>query len=178
MVNLLFFKLLFLLALWVGELKIWQLLKPWTFIFWTLPVFFCVAYAPTHLTWYTFFGFNIGFMVFCQDLKTRYFSRIWLFAAFWILIQGSFFLLPFWQRIVGLAVGLLSLLLVHQKSLGLADAIGLGCIGFSLGLEGLGNVVMLACLSCLIYGFLSQERLLPFLSFLAWAYCLIAYWYP
>ena len=147
-------------------------MTPWVMGLWMVSFVACSLYCPLPLTEMTGL-FSIGFLVFCQDLKTRYFSRLWFMVA--LLVLGLGFLVmvsPLW-RLAGLGMGLLSFFFVKQQSLGLADAIGLGCLGFSLGLSGLCEVVMIASLGCLVYGFMSDERLLPFLSFLAWAYCLV-----
>lgn len=170
MAILLFSLVFFVFLVW--GLKTWKLMIPWVVGLWMVSFVGCSLYCPLPLTEMTGV-FSIGFLVFCQDLKTRYFSRLWFVVA--LLVLGLSFLVmvsPLW-RLAGLGLGLMSFFFVKHQSLGLADAIGLGCLGFSLGLSGLCEVVMIASFGCLVYGFMSAERLLPFLSFLAWAYCLV-----
>ncbi len=170
--TILLFSLCFFVFL-LGGFKTWGLFAPWALVLWMVSFLGCIVYTSSPLTWMPSVGFSLGFLVFCQDLKTRYFSHLWLLVALFVLVQGSLVMVSPFERVLGLGLSLMSLFLVHQQSLGLADAIGLGCIGFSLGLNGLCLVVMIASVACLVYSFLSQERLLPFLSFLAWAYCLV-----
>ena len=156
----------------VGGVKTWKLVASWPLILWMISFVGCGLYGFLPLTGMTSL-FSIGFLIFCQDLKTRYFSRLWLLVALLVLGLGFKVMVSSFERLAGLGLGLMSFFFVRHQSLGLADAIALGCIGFSLGLNGLSEVVMIASFGCLVYGWMSQERLLPFLSFLAWAYCLV-----
>ena len=170
MAILLFSLVFFVFQLW--GLKTWKLMTPWVMGLWMVSFVACSFYYPLPLTQMTGL-FSIGFLVFCQDLKTRYFSGRWFVVALLVLGLGFWVMVsPLW-RLAGLGIGLMSFFFVKKQSLGVADAIGLGCLGFSLGLSGLCKVVMIASFGCLVYGFMSDERLLPFLSFLAWAYCLV-----
>lgn len=167
----LLFCLCFLFFL-IWAFKTWELFVPWAFLLWMGSFLVCGVYSALPLT--GMMGlFSIGFLVFCQDLKTRYFSRLWLLVALLVLSLSFGMIVSPFERLAGLGLGLMSFFFVKQQSLGLADAIGLGALGFSLGLSGLCEVVMIASGACLVYGFLSQERVLPFLSFLAWGYCLV-----
>lgn len=154
-------------------LVLWQL-PLWILPFWILPFSgFIATSPPLFSTWPFFLFFLIGFLVFCQDFKTRHFGWIWLLVGILVMGIGLYWSFSWSSRLLGVFFGLFSLIWVKKHWLGLADAIGFCCIGFSLSLQGLCFVIILASLTCWIYGRLAQERLLPFLSFIGWGYCIV-----
>lgn len=179
---------LFYLAfcLWVQQK--YHLFFMWPLPFWIIPFSLLLSFQNpfSGLNFYSFsvqtyfflvfslkvpFAFCLGFLIFCQDLKTRYFSLGWIKIGLALCFMGwTQVALTF--RFLGVLFGLFCLTFVFQKKLGLADIIGFILIGLSLGFKGLMEVLMIACLWCLGYSLVFRERLIPFLSFLAWSYCL------
>lgn len=170
---------------WIWPTLLWMLpfsatlffQKPLSFLFFlsSFPSF-SLAFPLFSLTPFSFFktlfAFLFGFFVFCQDLKTRYFSISWLVIAlgFSALAWRP---IPFSSRILGGLFGLFCLIFVKQEKLGLADAIAFIFMGLAIGLLQLMEIVMVACFFALGYSLFFHDHLVPFLSFFIWSCCLL-----
>lgn len=146
-----------------------KLYAGWILVFWIVPVSLFLKY---------FIGSDrlvracllilMAAAVFFQDLKTLYFSKRWLaLLGGMILIVLPFETLPFLQRLAALFPGALMSFFWLRKSCGSADVIVLTALGFVLGFERFLVCLLVSCLMALGYAWLSRQRQIPFLSFLA-----------
>jgi hypothetical protein len=105
-----------------------------------------------------------------QDWKCQYFSKGWLvLLCVCVLVLSGMpaFSVSFLERSLALSFCAFLSLFVKKEMLGSADVCFLAACGFCFGFEIFSFGLILSCFGALLYGFLSKEKCLPFISFLS-----------
>jgi prepilin signal peptidase PulO-like enzyme (type II secretory pathway) len=117
-----------------------------------------------------FIVFSLGIAV--QDYRTGFLPRplLWcagfFFLGIQLLMDKNSLLLPVCGCLLGLGIFLLAFL-VSGKKLGLADVWYAGIIGIVTGPLWWYPVIIISCMTAIIYGVCAKKRRFPFIPFMA-----------
>ncbi|MBF0578877.1 hypothetical protein IM774_03545 [Erysipelotrichaceae bacterium RD49] len=165
------------LMLWI-LLLMWHydLMLGWALVFWMLPAgWLLITQIASNRIFEASILFSLAILVFFQDYKTFYFSRRWSVLLLGLAGLGMLQPIGFLTRLSAMSFGLVLIPFCQKDKIGSADVWAMLAMGFALGFERMLAVLLVGCLGALGYALWSGQKMIPFLSFLAYGFVIACF---